>query len=228
MVLEVRDLHKVYGRGANEVAALRGVDLEIEEGEFVAIVGSSGSGKSTLLNIIGGLDSATSGEVYLNGIEITGCSDEELVMLRRKQIGFVFQFFNLLPQLTAYENVALPLEIDQQKDIHERVVEVLKLVGLEDRMEHYPDQLSGGQKQRVAIARALVTKPNIVLADEPTGNLDSRTSKEILKLFYETSRKHNQTILMITHDLSVAKFADRIITLKDGKILEGVDGNETL
>jgi putative ABC transport system ATP-binding protein len=231
-ILETRDLHKHYRMGAVTVEALRGVDFVVEAGEFVAIMGPSGSGKSTFLHLLGGLDTPTGGDILLNGRSVAGLGDDALTLVRRRELGFIFQFFNLLPTLSAADNVALPLLIDgQDPAAHaERVHSLLDLVGLGDRADHKPDQLSGGQQQRVAIARALVMKPAIVLADEPTGNLDSHATKDILLLLRRAADEHGQTIIMVTHDPRAATYADRVVYLKDGAIvrqLEQEDGRRT-
>ncbi len=219
-ILKTENLGKQYRMGATTVDALIGVDLAVEPGEFVAVMGPSGSGKSTLLHLMGGLDQPTSGDVILDGQRLSAMSDKQVTMTRRRRVGFVFQFFNLLPTLSAEENVALPLLIDGQsaRAYQARIDELLALVGLDDRRGHKPDQLSGGQQQRVAIARALVTQPAIVLADEPTGNLDSRAGEEVLRLLRRTCDEHRQTIVMVTHDPRAASYADRIVFLKDGRV----------
>ncbi len=219
-ILQTTQLVKEYQMGEVTVHALRGVDFVVNQGEFIAIMGASGSGKSTLLHLLGGLDSPSDGEVTLAGKPLAQLKDDELTIIRRREIGFIFQFFNLLPTLTAAENVALPLLIDGKKlaDFSAKVDEMLDLVGLGDRKDHRPHQLSGGQQQRVAIARALVTEPAIILADEPTGNLDSASSAEVLKILRRACDEKKQTIVMVTHDDNAAKFADRIVRLKDGMI----------
>jgi putative ABC transport system ATP-binding protein len=213
-------LTKIYRMGATEVHALRGVDLAVEKGEVVAIVGASGSGKSTLLHILGGLDAPTGGRVYLEGEEITSLSEDELAELRARKIGFVFQFHNLLPTLTALENVELPMVFAgiKPRERRRRARELLHQVGLEDRLNHTPLQLSGGQQQRVAIARALANSPKMVLADEPTGELDSANSLRVMQTFLELREEHGVTVLLATHDFEIAKLADRIVKLKDGRI----------
>jgi putative ABC transport system ATP-binding protein len=219
-ILETAGLHKQYQMGEVSVDALRGVDFVVQQGEFVAIMGPSGSGKSTLLHLIGGLDMPSEGEVTLAGRRLAHLSDNEATVLRRRQVGFVFQFFNLLPTLTAAENVALPLLIDgkRMQDYDARIDALLDLVGLGGRKEHKPNQLSGGEQQRVAIARALVTEPAIVLADEPTGNLDTASGEEILRLLRRTCDEKGQTIVIVTHDPHAAEFADRVVRLRDGMI----------
>jgi putative ABC transport system ATP-binding protein len=219
-ILQTTDLRKLYRMGEVEVAALNGVDFAVKKGEFIAIMGPSGSGKSTLLHLLGGLDSPTSGDVILGDMRLAQLNDDDIAIVRRRQIGFIFQFFNLLPTLSAFENVALSLLIDGRSlETHtDRIIELLTLVGLGDRLDHKPNQLSGGQQQRVAIARALVTEPTIVLADEPTGNLDSHSGSEILQLLRQTCDTQQQTIIMVTHDRRAAAFADRVVRLKDGRI----------
>ena len=219
-LLEAVALRKRYAMGEVSVEALRGVDFVVKRGEFVAIMGPSGSGKSTLLHLLGGLDDPTDGEVLLAGQPLAQLSDDRLTLIRRRQVGFVFQFFNLLPTLTAAENVALPLLIDGRRleDYEERVADLLALVGLADRAGHRPDQLSGGEQQRVAIARAFVNDPEVVLADEPTGNLDSAAGEEILRLLRRMRDEKGQTIVMVTHNEHAAEYADRIVRLRDGRI----------
>jgi putative ABC transport system ATP-binding protein len=220
-ILETKGLRKQYQMGEVTVDALRGVDFQVRQGEFVAVMGPSGSGKSTLLHLMGGLDTASDGEVTLGGRRLAHMTDDEITIIRRRQVGFVFQFFNLLPTLTAAENVALPLLIDGKRleDYALQVDELLGLVGLSDRRDHKPDQLSGGQQQRVAIARALVTEPAIVLADEPTGNLDSKSGKEVLALLRRACDEKGQTIVMVTHDPYAASYADRVVFLRDGAVV---------
>lgn len=217
-LIEVKSLSKVYGSGEAEVKALKDVNLNIEQGEFVAIVGPSGSGKSTLLHLIGGVDKPSSGEVIIKGESIYKLKEKELSILRRRKLGFVFQFFNLIPVLTAEENIEMPVLLDNGKIDKSYMNELLKLLGLEERRNHHPSELSGGQQQRVSIGRALANKPSIILADEPTGNLDSKNSKEVLELLKYCAKKYNQTLILITHDINIAKSADRIITIEDGKI----------
>ncbi|HEY2327032.1 MAG TPA: ABC transporter ATP-binding protein [Gaiellaceae bacterium] len=219
-VVVATDLTRRYGQGEAAVDALRGVSLEVREGELVAVMGPSGSGKSTLMHILAGLDKPTSGEVTIGGEKITGMDDTDLTKLRRRRIGFIFQFFNLLPMLTAEENVTLPLSIAGEKIDKQWLGELLAKVGLTDRSTHRPNELSGGQQQRVAIARALVSRPSIVFADEPTGNLDSKTSGEILNLMRESVDAYNQTTVMVTHDARAAAIADRVLFLADGKIVQ--------
>ena len=219
-VLETRDLKKYYGAGDTLVKALDGVDLQVENGEFVAIVGTSGSGKSTLLHILGGLDRPTGGSVRVEGKDIFSLKDEELTIFRRRKIGFVFQAYNLVPVLSAYENIILPIQLDGGRVDKDYVGRVIEALGLEQRLNSLPSQLSGGQQQRVAIARALAAKPAIILADEPTGNLDSKTSQDVLSLMKITSQKFAQTMVMITHNEEIAQTADRIVRIEDGRIVE--------
>ena len=219
-ILQTTDLKKYYGTEPNITKALDGVTLSIEQGEFVAIVGTSGSGKSTLLNMMGGLDVPTSGSVRVKGKELARLNDEQLTLFRRRNIGFVYQNYNLVPVLNVYENIVLPVELDGDTVDRKFMDEVVHLLALEDKLNHMPNNLSGGQQQRVAIARALVSKPAIVLADEPTGNLDSRTSSDVLGLLKVTSNKFHQTLVMITHNNEIAQLADRIIRIEDGRIFE--------
>ena len=218
-ILETKDLRKIYGSGDTEVKALDGVNLSVEKGEFVAIVGTSGSGKSTLLHMLGGLDRPTGGSVTVDGKEIFGLKDEALTIFRRRKIGFVFQSYNLVPMLNVYENIVLPIQLDGRQVDEGFVSEIVETLGLDGRLDALPNQLSGGQQQRVAIARALAAAPAIVLADEPTGNLDSRTSQDVLGLLKVTSQKFSQTIVMITHNEEIAQLADRIIRIEDGRIV---------
>ena len=218
-VLETRDLKKYYGAGDTLVKALDGVDLQVENGEFVAIVGTSGSGKPTLLHILGGLDRPTGGSVLVDGKDIFSLKDEELTIFRRRKIGFVFQAYNLVPVLSAYENIILPIQLDGGRVDKDYVGRVIEALGLEQRLNSLPSQLSGGQQQRVAIARALAAKPAIILADEPTGNLDSKTSQDVLSLMKITSQKFAQTMVMITHNEEIAQTADRIVRIEDGRIV---------
>ena len=220
-ILKAENLVKIYGQGENEVKALNDVSLEIEEGEFVSIVGSSGSGKSTLLNMLGGLDRLTSGDIYINNKKLGDMKDEELTIFRRRNIGFVFQNNNLVPILNVYENIVLPIELDGMKIDEEYIDSIINTLGLNQKLTNMPNNLSGGQQQRVAIARAIATKPAIILADEPTGNLDSKTSMDVIGLLKMTSQKFNQTIVMITHNEEIAQLADRIIRIEDGKIARG-------
>ena len=224
VILETRDLKKQYGTGETAVHALAGVNLSVENGEFVAVVGTSGSGKSTLLHMLGGLDRATSGKVYVDGKDIFALKDEELTIFRRRKIGFVFQSFNLVPVLSVYENIVLPLQLDGKSVDTVFIVDIAEALGLNEILNVLPNQLSGGQQQRVAIARALAAKPAILLADEPTGNLDSRTSQDVMGLLKTTSTKFAQTIVMITHNEEIAQLADRIIRIEDGRIVTGKAG----
>ncbi len=225
-ILEAKDLVKVYGQGENGVHALAGVDLEVEKGEFLAIVGTSGSGKSTLLHMLGGLDRPTSGEVLIDGIRIFGLKDDELTIFRRRKIGFVFQAYNLVPVLNVYENIVLPLELDGEKVDKVYVEEIIDTLMLSSKKEALPNQLSGGQQQRVAIARALAFRPAIILADEPTGNLDSKTGQDVLSLLKVSADKYGQTIVMITHNDAAAQLADRIIRIEDGKVAAAAGGRQ--
>ena len=217
-LIEVKNLNKIYGSGEAEVKALKNINLNIEQGEFVAIVGQSGSGKSTLLHLIGGVDIPSSGEVIIDGKNIYKLKEKELSILRRRKLGFIFQFFNLIPVLTAQENIEMPVLLDNEKIDKKYMNELLRILGLEERKNNYPSQLSGGQQQRVSIGRALANKPSIILADEPTGNLDSKNSKEVLELLKYCAKKYNQTLILITHDINIAKSADRVITIEDGQI----------
>ena len=217
-ILETKSLRKHYGSGEAEVRALDGVDLQVEKGQFAAVVGTSGSGKSTLLHMLGGLDRPTSGSVTVDGKDIFSLKDEALTIFRRRKIGFVFQNYNLVPVLSVYENIVLPIQLDGQKPDGPYVDQIIETLGLEKKLRNLPNNLSGGQQQRVAIARALAAKPAIILADEPTGNLDSRTSQDVMALLKITSQKFAQTIVMITHNEEIAQTADRIIRIEDGKI----------
>ena len=218
-ILETKDLRKVYGSGDTEVRALDGVDLTVEKGEFVAVVGTSGSGKSTLLHMLGGLDRPTSGTVTVDGRELSAMRDEELTIFRRRKIGFVFQNYNLVPVLNVYENIVLPIQLDGNAPDKAYVERIIETLGLEAKLQNLPNNLSGGQQQRVAIARALAAKPAIILADEPTGNLDSATSLDVMGLLKVTAQKFSQTIVMITHNEELAQMADRIIRIEDGRIV---------
>lgn len=220
-ILKVENLTKVYGKGVNKVVALDDVSFAVNKGEFVAIVGASGSGKSTLLHLIGGVDRPTSVKVFIEGKDIYKFNNDELAIFRRRQVGLIYQFYNLIPILNVEENIVLPLELDKRKIDTKELNELIKTLGLESRKKHLPNELSGGQQQRTSIGRALVTHPAIILADEPTGNLDSKTSDEIVKLLKMSNKKYNQTIIMITHNLELAAIADRIITIEDGKIVAG-------
>ena len=218
-ILQAKDLKKIYGSGENAVRALDGVDLSVEKGEFVAIVGTSGSGKSTLLHMLGGLDRPTGGRVIVDGTDIFSLKEEALTIFRRRKIGFVFQSYNLVPVLNVYENIVLPIELDGGKVNQDFVTKILQTLGLEERLTALPNQLSGGQQQRVAIARALAAAPAIILADEPTGNLDSKTSQDVMSLLKVTSEKFSQTIVMITHNEEIAQMANRIVRIEDGRIV---------
>ena len=222
-ILKAENLIKIYGQDENEVKALDNISLEVEQGEFVAIVGSSGSGKSTLLNMLGGLDKLTSGDVYINNKKLGDMKDEELNIFRRRNIGFIFQNYNLVPILNVYENIVLPIELDGVKIDEDYIDSIVNTLGLNQKLTNMPNNLSGGQQQRVAIARAIATKPAIILADEPTGNLDSKTGMDVIGLLKMTSQKFNQTIVMITHNEEIAQLADRIIRIEDGKIARGDD-----
>ncbi len=218
--LKIENLCKVYGKGENQVTALDHVSLTIEKGEFTAIIGSSGSGKSTLLHIIGGVDVPTSGKVYLNGQDVYAGSNEKLAIFRRRQVGLIYQFHNLIPTLNVVENITLPILMDRRQINEERLNDLLDLLGLKDRKTHLPNQLSGGQQQRVSIGRALMNAPAVMLADEPTGSLDSRNGHEIIKLLKESNKKYGQTLLLVTHDENIALQADRIIGVSDGKVVK--------
>jgi putative ABC transport system ATP-binding protein len=218
-ILKVKKLYKAYGTGENKVEALKYVNLSVHKGEFVAIVGASGSGKSTLLHLIGGLERPTSGKVMIDGESIHDYNEEKLAIFRRRKIGFIFQFFNLIPVLNVEENISLPALLDNDKVDEKYLNEIIEILGLTNRRYHLPSELSGGQQQRVAIGRALLNKPSIILADEPTGNLDSKNSKEVIELLKLTARKYNQTLILITHDVHIAEMADRIITIQDGEII---------
>ena len=218
-ILKVENLTKIYGKGEMQVTALDNVSFTVSKGEFVAIVGASGSGKSTLLHLIGGVDRPTSGKVYIDGKDIFALDDDKLAIFRRRQIGLIYQFYNLIPILNVEENITLPLALDNREVNQEDLTEMLKLLGLEKRKNHLPNELSGGQQQRTSIGRALITRPTIVLADEPTGNLDSKASDEIVALLRKSNKELKQTIIMITHNLEIAKMADRIIKIEDGKIV---------
>lgn len=219
-ILKVENLCKTYGVNDTEVRALDNVSFFVERGEFVAIIGASGSGKSTLLHLIGGVDKATSGKIYIDGTEISELNQDKMAIFRRRQLGLVYQFYNLIPILTVEENIVLPCRLDGKQVEKEKLEEMLSILNLTDRRGHLPNQLSGGQQQRVSIGRALINHPAIVLADEPTGNLDSKASREIIDLLKMTNRKYDQTILLITHDENIALEADRIITIADGKIVK--------
>jgi len=219
-ILKVENLTKIYGKGTTKVVALDNVSFSVEKGEFVAIVGASGSGKSTLLHLIGGVDRPTSGKVFIDGKDIYEFDDDKLAIFRRRQVGLVYQFYNLIPILNVEENITLPLDLDNRKPNKEYLNSLIKLLGLESRKNHLPNELSGGQQQRTSIGRALVTNPTIILADEPTGNLDSKSSDEIVELLRKSNKEYKQTIIMITHNMEMAKCADRIIQIEDGKIVK--------
>ena len=219
-ILKVENLVKTYGQGDNIVNAVDNISLSINKGEFVAIVGASGSGKSTLLHLLGGVDRPTSGKIYIDGNEINNMNNDKLAIFRRRQIGIVYQFYNLIPILTVEENISLPCDLDGNRPDKERMNLILKSFGLFERRNHLPNELSGGQQQRTSIARALINNPAILLADEPTGNLDSKSTEEIMSILKMSNRDFNQTIIMITHNLEIAKEADRIITIQDGKIVK--------
>ena len=219
IILQAKDLKKYYGKGETEVHALDGVNLEIEAGKFVAIIGTSGSGKSTLLNMLGGLDTPTSGTVTIGNTELSGLNEEQLTVFRRRRIGFIFQNYNLIPTLNVWENIVFPIAMDGQKPDKKFIHEVVQRLGLEQKIHSLPNNLSGGQQQRVAIARALASKPDIILADEPTGNLDSKTSDNVIALLHMTSQKFHQTIIMITHNPEIAQLTDQTIHIEDGRIV---------
>lgn len=219
-ILKVENLTKIYGKDSTKVTALDHVSFSVEKGEFVAIVGASGSGKSTLLHLLGGVDRPTSGKVYIDGKDIFNFNDDKLAIFRRRQVGLVYQFYNLIPILNVEENITLPLALDNREIDKNRLDEMLKLLGLEKRKNHLPNELSGGQQQRISIGRALITNPTIILADEPTGNLDSKSSDEIVALLKKSNKELKQTIIIITHNMEIAKIADRIIKIEDGKIVE--------
>ena len=221
-ILKVENLTKVYGKGESEVIALDHVTFSVERGEFVAIVGASGSGKSTLLHLIGGVDRPTEGKVYIDGKNIYSLNDDNLAIFRRRQIGLIYQFYNLIPILNVEENITLPLDLDNRKPDKNNLNNLLNLLGLTNRRKHLPNQLSGGQQQRTSIGRALITNPTIILADEPTGNLDSKTSDDIVELLIKSNKEYSQTIILITHNMEIAKCADRIIKIEDGKIVKEV------
>lgn len=221
-ILRVENLTKVYGKGQTSVVALDNVSFKVDKGEFVAIVGASGSGKSTLLHLIGGVDRPTSGNVFIDGKNIYNFNDDELAIFRRRQVGLIYQFYNLIPILNVEENITLPFDLDDRKVNKKTLNELIKLLGLEGRKNHLPNELSGGQQQRTSIGRALITNPAIILADEPTGNLDSKSSDEIVELLKKSNRDYKQTIIMITHNLEIAQNADRIIKIEDGKIAKEV------
>ena len=219
-ILRVENLTKIYGKDSTKVIALDDVSFSVEKGEFIAIVGASGSGKSTLLHLIGGVDRPTKGKVYIDGKDIFSFNDERLAIFRRRQVGLIYQFYNLIPILNVEENITLPCDLDGTAVDKQRLQDLLKTLGLENRKTHLPNQLSGGQQQRVSIGRAMINNPSIMLADEPTGNLDSKASEEIISLLKLSNKKFNQTLIIITHDLEIAKEAERVITIEDGKIIK--------
>lgn len=220
-ILEVKNITKFYGNHENEVKALRGINLEVEEGEFISIIGTSGSGKTTLLNIVGGLDHPTSGEVIIKKHCLTGLNPEELTIFRRRNIGFVFQNYNLIPVLNVYENITLPLAFDEKKVEEKFMTEIVTALGIKDKLYQMPNTLSGGQQQRVAIARAMITRPAIILADEPTGNLDSKTSSTVISLMKNIAERFHQTMIIVTHNENIAEQSDRMIRIEDGLVCEG-------
>lgn len=221
-ILKVDNLTKIYGKDTTKVVALDHISFSVEKGEFVAIVGASGSGKSTLLHLIGGVDRPSSGKAFIDGKDIFNFDDDKLAIFRRRQVGLIYQFYNLIPTLNVEENITLPLSLDNREVDKEKLNDMLKLLGLQNRRTHLPNELSGGQQQRTSIGRALITNPTIILADEPTGNLDSKSSDEIVALLKKSNKELNQTIIMITHNMEIAKVADRIIKIEDGKIVEEV------
>lgn len=227
-VLRIENLTKKYGKGQNEVVAVDNISFSVSKGEFLAIVGPSGSGKSTLLHLLGGVDRPTSGKVYIDGTDIYNLSEKELSVLRRRKVGFVFQAYNLIPVLTAEENILMPLLLDNRKEDKQYIDELLTILNLKDRRGHLPSELSGGQQQRVSIGRALANKPSIILADEPTGNLDSKNSREVLELLKYSSKKYNQTLILISHDMNIASMADRVISIVDGRISSDKEEKNTL
>ena len=228
-LLEVKSVSKIYGKGNNAVHALKDVSFSVDKGEYIAIVGESGSGKSTLLNIIGALDTPTEGKVIINNKDLFSMKDSELTVFRRRNIGFIFQGFNLIPELTVEQNIIFPVLLDYKKPDRKYLEELLNILGLQERKNHLPSELSGGQQQRVAIGRALITKPSLILADEPTGNLDSKNSSEVISLLKESSQKYEQTIIMITHSRSIAQAADRVLRVSDGILVDqGSATNEKL
>ena len=228
-LLEIKSVSKTYGKGNNVVHALKGINFSVDKGEYIAIVGESGSGKSTLLNIIGALDTPTDGKVIINNKDLFSMTDSELTVFRRRNIGFIFQGFNLIPELTVEENIIFPVLLDYKKADKKYLEELLNILGLQERKNHLPSELSGGQQQRVAIGRALITRPSLILADEPTGNLDSKNSSEVISLLKESSQKYEQTIIMITHSCSIAQAADRVLRVSDGILVDqGSATNEKL
>lgn len=227
-ILKVTDLRKIYGKDPHSVTALDGVSFSAEKGEFISIIGTSGSGKSTLLHLIGGVDVPDSGSITVDGEEITGLPDKELTLYRRRKVSVIYQFYNLMPMLNVRDNITLPIELDGKKVDDKTLRGVLKTLGIEDKEFYYPGQLSGGQMQRVAIARALITSPAILLADEPTGNLDSKNTSEIMQLFRDSNKKYNQTVIVVTHDENVARMANRVIQIEDGRIVKDYSNEDNL
>ena len=225
-ILRVENLSKVYGKGDSKVVAIENIAFSVQKGEFVAIVGASGSGKSTLLHLIGGVDRPTFGKVFIDGKDIYQMNDDNLAIFRRRQVGLIYQFYNLIPILNVEENITLPCDLDGKKVNRQKLNELLKKLGLEERKNHLPNELSGGQQQRVAIGRALINSPSIILADEPTGNLDSKAGEKIVNLLKRSNKEYNQTIIMITHNIEIAKIADRIIKIEDGKIIKDEGTND--
>ncbi len=221
-ILKVKNLSKTYGKGENKIKAVDDISFSVEKGDFVAIVGASGSGKSTLLHLLGGVDRPTSGKVYIDGVDIYAMDNDALAIFRRRQVGLIYQFYNLIPILDVEENITLPAKLDGQNVDNKHLKDLLETLGLENRKKHLPNELSGGQQQRVSIGRAIINNPALVLADEPTGNLDSKASDEIISLLKKSNEKYNQTIIVITHDLEIAAMANRIITIEDGKIISDV------
>lgn len=221
-ILRVENLTKIYGEGTTKVIALDNVSFSVNKGEFVAIVGASGSGKSTLLHLLGGVDRPTSGKVYIDGKDIYSLDDDKLAIFRRRQVGLIYQFYNLIPILNVEENITLPLDLDNRKVNRKQLNALIQILGLENRKRHLPNELSGGQQQRTSIGRALITSPTVILADEPTGNLDTKSSDEIVELLRKSNRDFKQTIIMITHNMEIAKIADRIIQIEDGRIVKEV------
>ena len=219
-ILRIENLSKVYGKGESKVVAIDNISFSVQKGEFIAIVGASGSGKSTLLHLIGGVDRPTSGKVYIDGKDIYQMDDDNLAIFRRRQVGLIYQFYNLIPILNVEENITLPCDLDGKKVDKQRLNVLLKILGLEDRKIHLPNELSGGQQQRTSIGRALINNPSIILVDEPTGNLDSKASDEIVNILKKSNKEYNQTIIMITHNIEIAKIADRIIKIEDGKVIK--------
>ena len=226
IILKCENLSKEYGNDMNKIQALDNISFTVKKGQFISIVGASGSGKSTLLHLLGGIDRPSSGKIIIDNINICELSSDELAVFRRKNIGIIYQFYNLLPIMNVKENIVLPCQLDKQKVNKEELAELLKTLNLEDRIEHLPNQLSGGQQQRVAIGRALINHPALILADEPTGNLDSKTSKDIIELLRLSNKKYHQTILLVTHDENLASQADRVITIQDGKIFKDIVNNK--